>query len=285
MKSIFGIIGGDKRQLYLARSLEDDGYKVFICGFELLSETRGLLEEPLIGIFKKCDNIILPLPCSKDGITISAPYSSKDIIADWEFVKNLEGKTVYGGFIDKLVKEQPLWKKVNIKDYYLREELAISSALATAEGAISLAVTEHAGILCGSKCLVTGYGRIGKILTKCLLALGAKVTVTARKNSDLSMIKSMGAEAKRYSEIKKEYDIIFNTVPELVIDKNILARQSTDTVIIELASLPGGIDRKCADINQIKIVDAQSLPGKFAPKASGVFIKETIYNMIDEIQL
>ncbi len=280
IKTSFGIIGGDKRQLYLAKSIEEDGYKVYICGFELSGETCNLQELSLKTLIERCDNIILPLPCTRDGVNIYAPYSPTDIFLSDELLKLLEGKKVFGGYINKL--KYISFKNIDVGDYYLREELAVKNAIPTAEGAIALAVEEHPGIINGSLCLVTGYGRIGKILTKILLALGANVHVAARKSKDFAMVKAMGGKAIRYSEIKDEYDIIFNTVPEIVINSTILSKQNYDTLIIELASLPGGIDRKSAALCGVQIVDAQSLPGKVSPKSSGEFIKETIYNMMEE---
>ncbi|MFI3324794.1 MAG: dipicolinate synthase subunit DpsA [Clostridia bacterium] len=283
MKSVFGILGGDKRQLYLANSLQDDGYKVYICGFELSSETKGLEEEKLTAFLNKCDNIILPLPCTKDGVNIFAPYSCNDIPMNDFLIKKLENKIVFGGYLNKLIDEKDeKWKNIKLHDYYMREELAVNNAVPTAEGAISLAITGHGGILNSSKCLIAGYGRIGKILTKNLLGLGANVYVAARKKHDFAMIKAVGAMPIKYQDIRKEFDIIFNTVEHLVIDKSILSKQSADTVIIELASFPGGIDRKTATLNGIKIIDAQSLPGKYSPKATGEFIKEAIYNIMEE---
>ena len=171
---------------------------------------------------------------------------------------------------------------VNYSDYYLREEFAVNNALPTAEGALAIAINEYDGNLVNSKCLVTGYGRIGKILSKMLCSIGAKVTVAARKQSDLAYIRSLGAEAKKYDDINESYDIIFNTVPETVIKGNLLNKQTKDSLIIELASLPGGIDRKQALEKGIKIIDAQSLPGKVSPKAAGEYIKEAVYNMLEE---
>ncbi len=280
MKEIFGIIGGDKRQLYLAKSIQNDGYTVYICGFELSCDTENLEELCLKDIIAKSNNIILPLPCTRDGRTIFSPYSEKELVLD-EYLENaLEDKNVYGGFMRSLTENNPLWKNINYQDYYQKEELAISNAIPTAEGAISLAINNHDGILCGSNCLVAGFGRIGKILTKNLLGLGVKVDVSARKNEDLAMISAIGANPVKYNEITKSYDLIFNTVPELVITKKILEKQNSDTVIIELATLPGGIDRKIALLLGIKIVDAQSLPGKVSPKAVANFTKNTIYNII-----
>ncbi len=282
MKTSFGIIGGDKRQLYLANSILEDGFDVNICGFEMSEMTTGFNELSLKALLKESDNIILPLPVTKDGINIFAPYSSSDITVDDEFILALKGKSVYGGYMSKLVLKNDLWEGIDIGDYYLREEFAIKNAVPTAEGAVAIAINEYAGTLNASSCLVTGFGRIGKILAKYLLGIGAKVTVAARKNKDLAMIKAVGATQIRYEDINKTYDLIFNTVPDIVLNSQILAKQDKECIIIELASLPGGVDRKSATLKGIKVIDAQSLPGKVAPKASGEYIKETIYNMMEE---
>lgn len=278
----FGIIGGDKRQLYLAKSMQKDGYKVYICGFELSGDTKGLEEISLRSINEKCENIILPLPCTRDFVHIFAPYSSYSIKIDDDLMTKWNDKVIYGGCLDYLTKKNPELKKLDLQDYYLREDLAFSNAVPTAEGAIALAINEHPSALNNSKCLVTGYGRIGKLLSKNLRALGAKVDVAARKSKDIAMIRAMGSNGAYFADIKDEYDIIFNTVPDLVIGEGILSKQSTDTVIIELASLPGGVDKTSANKYGIKIVDGQSLPGKVSPKASAEYIKEAIYNMIKE---
>lgn len=278
----FGIIGGDKRQIYLAKSILEDGYNVFVNGFELSSQGKGLKEVPLSVLMENCDKIILPLPVTRDGETIFAPYSSEPINVDDEFVLSLIGKNVYGGLMNKIVLNNHLWAMTTYDDYYKREELAISNAIPTAEGAVAIAINEHSGVLNGSSCLVTGYGRIGKCLGKILNAMGAKVSISARKAKDLAMIRAMGCKPVRYGEITESYDIIFNTVPEIVITNTILKKQKPSTIIIELASPPGGISRKDAISQGVKIIDGQSLPGKVSPKASGEYIKEAIYNMLEE---
>lgn len=282
MKTTFGIIGGDKRQLYLARSIRKDGYTVYISGFELSSDTSGLSELPVKKLLELCDTIILPLPATRDGETIYTPYGSEAVVADSEFIISLANKTVFGGLMNKLVLGNDLWAMVNFNDYYLREELALNNAVPTAEGAVALAINEYPGMICGSRCLITGFGRIGKFLTKILLGMGAKVSVAARKTKDLAMIRGMGAEPVKYRDLKEGFDLIFNTVPDLVLTKQIIDAQLDHTLLIELASLPGGIDRKAAALRGLRVVDGQSLPGKVAPKAAGEFIKESIYHMLEE---
>jgi len=279
---VFGIIGGDKRIVYLAKSIIKDGYPLYIYGFDLLSEASGLPELPLDTLIELSDNIIFPVPVTKAGATIYAPYSSKEIRPESDFIISLSGKNVYGGLMNKLVSKNDLWSMVNYSDYYTREDFAVNNAVPTAEGAIAIAINEYEGNLTGSKCLITGYGRIGKILNKMLVSLGADVTVAARKKSDLAYARAMGAKAKPYNEIHEAYDIIFNTVPEVVIKGKLLSKQKENSLIIELATLPGGIERKTALEKGIRIIDAQSLPGKVSPKAAGEYIKEAVYNLLEE---
>ena len=70
----------------------------------------------------------------------------------------------------------------------------IPNAVPTAEGAIEIAIAETPFTIHGSKSLVLGYGKIGKILSKDLYALGAQTYVEARKYADLAMIEGHGYE-------------------------------------------------------------------------------------------
>lgn len=96
------------------------------------------------------------------------------------------------------------------------------------------------------------------------------------------LIRALGAKPLSYREITQRFDIIFNTVPALVIGPQVLSRQEGDTMLIELASSPGGIDRTFAQQRGLRIIDAQSLPGRVAPKTAAEYMKEAIYNMLEE---
>ena len=101
MKSeVFGIIGGDRRQIYLAKSILKDNYPLYVCGFDNIKEASCLPGAPLNVVLELSDNIILPLPVSRDGETIFAPYSSEPIKAGSEFIIALSGKNVYGGMMN-----------------------------------------------------------------------------------------------------------------------------------------------------------------------------------------
>ena len=80
-----------------------------------------------------------------------------------------------------------------------------------------------------------------------------------------------------------QYDIIINTVPHMILNQERLQYLKEDCLLIDLASNPGGIDKKAVKDKKIKFVWALSLPGKVAPTTSAEFIKETINNIIKEI--
>jgi len=163
----------------------------------------------------------------------------------------------------------------------------ITNAVPTAAGAIELAMSETPFTLHGSRCLVTGYGRIGKILSRMLCAIGARVSVEARKFSDLAMIAANGYDAIELNSLPDrvaDFDIVFNTIPYMIFNREILGKLKPNALLIDLASRPGGVDFDAAAQMGIKVIWALSLPGKVAPVSAGTIIKETITNVIAEMK-
>ena len=274
----FGILGGDKRQIYCGRSMAEDGFGVCMCGFENYSGNIGTEQCSLEETAMKSDAFILPLPCSRDGSVLNAPFAGEEIRLQ-DIQRLTQNKPVFCGMKSFL----PAGFQ-NVYDYSMREEFAVENAVPTAEGAIELAMREFDGTINSSPCLVAGYGRIGRILADMLKGIGADVTVSARKLRDRAFIRAAGMNAVDTCEIKGRYDIVFNTVPHLVFDAQTLARISPE-LVIDLASAPGGVDFEGAQRLSVKAVHALSLPGKAAPAASGIIIKNAVYNIIREEQL
>ena len=77
-------------------------------------------------------------------------------------------------------------------------------------------------------------------------------------------------------------DVVFNTVPDKIIGGNELLT-AKNTLIIDLASKPGGVDMEKAKDLGVKVIWALGLPGKVAPVTSGNIIKETILNIFSEL--
>lgn len=280
----FGIIGGDSRQIALADSIASDGFTVLADGFENIDFANQVKKAGLEEIVENCENIVLPLPVTADGIHVRMDYSEESIVLDDAFAALMRGKEVFGGMMGKLYQTSEIWATVNTYDYYTREEFAIRNAVPTAEGAIGIAMQEFPGTVNGSRCLVVGFGRVGKMLAWMLHGIGAKVTASARRQSDIAWIESYGYESVLTEQVceGESYDVIFNTVPAVIFNRRILSRMKGKPLLIDLASPPGGVDFATAEKIGIKTIHALSLPGKVAPKAAGEIMKNTIYNILEE---
>ena len=279
----FAVIGGDKRQLYCARALADDGFEVVLGGFDKVISMRGVELCTPEEAAQKGEVIILPLPSvNKDG-NVPAAFSDKNISL-MELSPYLAGKRVFCSMKEKVTEFAPNLNPMLLSDYYAREDFVLSNAYVTAEGAVKIALEKFEGTINGAKVLVCGFGRIGKALTKVLSGFSPRLTVSARKSEDLAAIRLLGARAVRTDMLYKEkpFDIIISTVPALVFGPELLAKIASDAVVIDLASLPGSVDFEAARRLQTDTVHALSLPGKSSPKTAGEIIKDTVYNILEE---
>lgn len=285
----FAIIGGDLRIIKLAVMLAKEQNEIYAYG---LDKSEELKNNPRI---KHCDTIkkaiqeveivIGPIPFSSNGKTINMPFSDKEITIR-EMMHVINAKVLIAGGILPEVYEMANDEYIEIIDIMKREELAVLNTIATAEGTIQLAIENTNKIIHGSEVLILGFGRIGKVLARKLAGLSAKVTCAARKDEDLAWIQAYGHKATNINTIDenlRQYDIIINTVPHIILNEERLKYVKKESLLIDLASNPGGIDKKAVKDNQLKFVWALSLPGKVAPTTSAEFIKDTIYNIIKEI--
>ena len=84
-------------------------------------------------------------------------------------------------------------------------------------------------------------------------------------------------------KVKNRYrKITPNTIPAKILDRELLNYVNSDSLIIDLASKPGGIDFGAAKELGKNVIWALSLPGKTAPITAGNIIYETICEIITE---
>lgn len=280
------IIGGDLRIVKLTEMLVEEGVEVFAYGLEKAEITDLNYCENLEQAINKSEIILGPIPFSSNGKTINTPFGNNKIAVE-EFLNNISGKILIAGGIKQDIYDIASENNIKVIDILKREELAVLNAVSTAEGTIKIAIEEAPRNLHRSNVLVLGFGRIGKILSNMLKGLGANVACEARKNSDLAWIKAYGYEPIPLSDLKEnlnKYDIIINTIPYIILDKDNLENVREDAVVIDLASHPGGVDKDAIKEKQIKFIWALSLAGKVSPVTSAEFIKETLYNIFTEIK-
>ncbi len=280
------IIGGDLRIAKLADMLVEEGVEVFTYALENYDNNQFIKCSSIEDAVIESDVILGPIPFSSNGENINSPFSKEKVnISD--LFNLIKGKTLIGGALKQTVLNEAEERNVNVIDILKREELSVLNAISTAEGAIKIAIEETQRTLHGSNVLVMGFGRIGKILAKMLEGIGAIVSCEARKNSDLAWIKAYGYNPiplKFLDENLGKFDIIINTIPYVIIDENNINNIRQDCLIIDLASNPGGVSKEAIKEKNIPYILALSLPGKVAPVTSAEFIKETLYNIFDEIK-
>lgn len=284
----FAVIGGDLRSAYLAGELAVDGYKVITTGFDSadLPPCVTGCTNPMQAI-SLADCVILPLPVTAEGGTLNAPFSRVRISLDQVLNAVKPAHYLLGGNISDTVRKEVEARGLAIDDYFKREELAIQNAVPTAEGAVQLAMEELPITLSGAHCLVTGYGRVARTLSHLLVAIGAHVTVAVRKCAEAAWAQVEGCDTVDIHKLASvgDFDVIFNTVPAMLFNRDVLENMNRETLVIDLASRPGGVDFSAAADTQIKTIWALSLPGRVAPKSAGLIIKNTILNMIKEREL
>lgn len=269
------IIGGDSRMDYLSEALSDDGYSVE-------KFTDG---EALKNAVDKCDAVVLGLPASKDDKTVNAQNLKESILLKDLFKIIGKNKLLLAGKMSDSMKAVADVFGVRWVDYFMRDELEILNAIPTCEGAVQIAMEEMPITLFGSNVLITGFGKVAEPLSVMLRHLGANVTVCARRNAQRAKARTMGMRAVDFSYLSEcvaESDVVFNTVPSKIIGADSLIG-AKNTLIIDLASKPGGVDMEKAKDAGVRVIWALGLPGKVAPVTSGNIIKETILNIFGEL--
>lgn len=270
MRQTYWMVGGDERSFWTAQHLRCGGAEVLTYGVPRLSDT------PLPSDFS-C--LILPFPSFRGALVRGASAVPVE-----ELLCRASNRThVFGGLFG-IWREAFEGRGARVTELYDTEPLTTSNAIPTAEGAICLAM-EHSPItLHGASCLVIGYGRIGKLLSHRLLALGAAVTVAARKPADRALAEACGMESELtgiYLHGLGQYDFVFNTVPSPVLDEAQLRRLPPECVLLELASQPYGIDALACERLGLTYVPAAGIPGQYAPKTAGALYAQSILDILN----
>ena len=276
------VVGGDLRQAALAGLLEEDGHTVHTFALE---GAEGVSCETSLDEAARADCVVLPLPAAGERGELNAPLSERSCALDWVLDFLRPGQLVCAGMVRPELAAMAQRRGLTLRDYFAREELAIANAVPTAEGAVQLALEELPVTLHKARCLVIGYGRVGRVLAHRLNALGAKVAVAARSHEQLAWAQVWGyatEHAARLTPWLCGYDLVVNTVPARVLGGEQLAALTPGTLVLDLASKPGGVDFDAAARLGVKVIWALSLPGKVAPVSSGDYIKTTVYHIMEE---
>lgn len=244
----YAVVGGDARFAYLTRLFRTCGYDARAvngadCG------VPGVLKAEE-GEIAQAKNVVMNWPCPDGERILSAlapgtrvffcgPGAPPDDRGELEFID--------------------LWQD---------ERLLADNAYLTAEGAVCAAMNAGVSVLKDCRCLVIGWGRIGKALTEILVGLNARVAVASRSEKGRNGAVERGAEGVstyQLAEAVRGRQIIFSTPPERVLGEAELMYVDADAMIIDLSSAPFGVDLDAAKRLNLRAWREPKLPGRYCP--------------------
>lgn len=292
------ICGGDSRELELFKIFRQKGLNLKMAGFGKVPEISAVDRvelENLSGI----DVLILPVwgidergrvssrlnhilsregPLPESHLEKSASYHIEPLLLDYDG-KNLLVLT--GSVNEKLRQQAP--PSVRFAITTSDEEFMQLNSIPTAEGAIMKAMEVFPLTIHSSRILVLGLGRCGITLSLMLKGLGAKVTAVVRRAESRAMAVSLNNEGILFDDLDSALphaDLIFNTVPSLVLPRSALQLINRETPIFDIASYPGGVDLEAARSLNLEVYVLPGLPGKVAPKKAGAILAQVYPRLI-----
>lgn len=290
-KRKFCIVGGDMRQLYLAEFLIDRGYSVSICGIDKSRVSGVSLKRARAAVLPAESAVpgsavlILPIPISRDGFHISTPLAGSRVNYEINDILDMADKdaVIVGGYVSDYMRSHIEERRMRVFDYNDSDAFQIRNSISTAEGALEIAMRELPVTVRGTNAAVLGYGRCGRTLAGLLRSVGANVTVAARSESALAWAQTEGCHPQRlssFTDVAGEFPVIFNTVPHPIIGTDILNSLMPEALIIDIASLPGGIDTSAEMPDSLTVIYAGGLPGRTSPKSAGEIVGQSILDKL-----
>ena len=264
--------GGDRRQLALLPLLRRGPWQL---------DTLGLGEGDPAGL--TYDGLVLPLPALRQGKVPTLEGPSLELIPLLSRLK--PGGLVVGGAFSPGCRERIQSFGYELEDVMEREGLVWENAKLTAQAVPVLLGMEDGIFLRGKGVLVLGGGRVARALWPVLKSRGAKVTAAARSPAQLGLAEQAGVESVPLKEMKPalgQADLVINTIPALVLGKGELAELSPETLVLDLASAPGGVDFAAAKELGISARLEPGLPGKWFPVQAGRLLGETVREILLE---
>lgn len=284
------VLGGDERELILVSELVTLGATVTVVGCPRERLKHGAfisrsVEDGLSG----AEVAILPMVGTDIRGHIRAVYTEERLQLTQKALQGMaKPAMLIIGSARPFLKEWTDKLGITLIETGEMDDVAILNSIPTAEGAIQIAMQEMKTTIHSSRAMVLGFGRVGTTLGRTLKALGAVVSVASNNQGELARAYEMGCHRVPLSELAdnlNQIDVVFNTIPASVLTSEILRRMNPDTLIIDLATAPGGTDFGAANEYGIKALLAPGLPGKVAPIMAGRVLAEVVPRLIEKTMI
>lgn len=266
------VVGGDKRTACMIPFFMERGYRVI--GYRIYHRADINIEAD--GYADSLKQAVEAAPVIIGGI----PMEKKGIVNLRELSRHIrKHHKIFGGVIPESFRQECSERGIACYDFMKDEGIAVFNAVATAEGAILEAMLHKQTNIHHSRTLVLGYGRCGKVLGEKLKGLSAHVTICGDNAVELAMAEAFGMDVLPLKELEGKigrFEYIYNTIPALVLEGEVLKQVGKDALIIDIASGRGGVDYQEAQERQVNAVHCLGLPGKYAGEISARRLSEYV---------
>lgn len=177
-------------------------------------------------------------------------------------------------------------EKYTIYNYLNDKDFVEYNSMLTAKGIYDECENDYKNMN-NKKILVLGYGSCGKAICEYYKDKCADIAVMVRKKELKKDIAKKGFSYFNFASYKandlKDYDIIINTVPALVVDKAMIDCFNGKTSVYDIASKNGGTDFYYCKLKQIRANQYLKIPGKKYPKEAGEAIAKYVIKKLESI--
>src|SRR3954468_4307213 len=288
-KLVIGMLGGDKRELEIARRAAATGADVRAYGFPWPDEGIPAvkhLTDPA-AVLKGARFALFPIPGISASGALFAPAAPAPIVPDRAMLSGMAPRAhIILGWADKNLKANAEALSIKLHEYEWDRSLMLQRTPAIIEGLLKIVIENTCITIQNATACVVGQGTICALLARYLVALGAQTHVSARNPEQRAAAYVAGATPHILEELPAlapSLDFVFSTVPSRVVGEEVLARLPKSALIVDLAAPPGGVDFDAAKRLGLKAIWGRGL-GSRAPVTVGRSqwggIRERIENIL-----
>ena len=207
---------------------------------------------------------ILPIPSTRDGIHVSGSDKTLDSL-----VGSAGAGDIYLGYglPDAFVEGLRSVGAIAV-DAALDEEFLVGNARLTALATVGKILTRGGVSPDGLSVGVVGYGRIGRILVRLLLSLGAAVRVYSTREGTVMCLSRSGVDATllHLGDPLPAHGLLINTAPDTIFDTG-----SPVPAEMEIWELATG-----ENFGRLAVARLPSLPQIYYPESAGRLYGEAL---------